>query len=293
MPQLLRVAGPLERHRAHLELRDPRRRIVDVVRQPIRSALLQSHERHKDRSRSDILRREHHSLSVAAADFDGDGDLDLAVVANDPEFGPAVRVLENVGASLGTVGFAPPVTYTVGATPQFLASADFNDDNKIDLVTVNSDAVAAEAAAGPTGGSVTVLLNTPASAQTAPCPAEITGDGDVNVLDLIELVMSFGPCEGCPADLNDDGVVNVLDVIELIMSFGPCPGTPCVWDVNGDGVVDRSDLQRVLANFGPCDGCPEDVNSDGVVDGSDVQAVATRFQPSAVDDGTVRAWPCP
>ena len=27
----------------------------------------------------------------------------------------------------------------------------------------------------------------------------------VNGLDLIELVMTFGPCEGCPADLDDDG----------------------------------------------------------------------------------------
>ncbi len=71
----------------------------------------------------------------------------------------------------------------------------------------------------------------------------------------------------------------MLDLIDLIMNFGPCPGTPCVWDVNGDGVVDESDVVAVTSNLGPCDGCPEDVNGDGVVDGSDVQAVATHFGP--------------
>ncbi len=115
-----------------------------------------------------------------------------------------------------------------------------------------------------------------------PCPWDLNGDGVVNVLDLIELVMSFGPCEGCPADINEDGTVNVLDLIALIMNFGPCPGTPCVWDVNGDGVVDQSDVQAVTSNLGPCEdpeNCPWDVNGDGVVNGTDVQAVATHFGP--------------
>ncbi len=115
-----------------------------------------------------------------------------------------------------------------------------------------------------------------------PCPWDLNGDGVVNVLDLIELVMSFGPCENCPADFDDDGFVNVLDLIPLIMNFGPCPGTPCGWDVNGDGVVDQSDVQAVTGNLGPCEdpeNCPWDVNSDGVVNGQDVQAVATHFGP--------------
>ena len=112
-----------------------------------------------------------------------------------------------------------------------------------------------------------------------PCPADVNGDGVVNVLDLIELLISFGPFENCSADLNDDGFVDVLDLIALLLNFGPCPGTPCVWDVNGDGVVDQSDLQQVVDNFGPCDGCPEDINGDGVVNGQDAAAVATHFGP--------------
>ncbi len=115
--------------------------------------------------------------------------------------------------------------------------------------------------------------------QGTPCPWDLNGDNIVNVLDLIELVMSFGPCEDCPADFDDDGFVNVLDLIALIMNFGPCPGTPCVWDVNGDGVVDQADVQAVTSNLGPCDGCPEDINGDGVVNGQDAAAVATHLGP--------------
>ncbi len=117
---------------------------------------------------------------------------------------------------------------------------------------------------------------------THKCPWDLNGDGVVNVLDLIELVMSFGPCEGCPADFDDDGFVNVLDLIALLLNFGPCPGTECVWDVNGDGIVDQLDVQAVINNLGPCedpDNCPWDVNGDGVVNGQDVAAVATHFGP--------------
>ncbi len=131
----------------------------------------------------------------------------------------------------------------------------------------------------PFTGQGQALTASHISAPLLTCPWDLNDDSVVNVLDLIDLVMSFGPCEDCPADFDDDGFVNVLDLIALIMSFGPCPGTECIWDVNGDGVVDQSDLQQVLDNFGPCDGCPEDVNGDGVVDGSDVQAVATHFGP--------------
>ncbi len=66
----------------------------------------------------------------------------------------------------------------------------------------------------------------PTSAQ--PCPADISGDATVNVLDLIDLLLCFGqpavpPCETGP-DTNGDGAVNVLDLIDLLLVFGTaCP----------------------------------------------------------------------
>ena len=59
------------------------------------------------------------------------------------------------------------------------------------------------------------------------CPQDINGDGDVNVLDLIELLLCFGQpaVPGCEAeDMNGDGTVNVLDLIDLLLVFGTsCP----------------------------------------------------------------------
>jgi hypothetical protein len=115
--------------------------------------------------------------------------------------------------------------------------------------------------------------------QGLPCPWDLSGNGNVDVVDLLMVIGSWGPCAGCPADFNEDGLVNVVDLLALIANFGPCPGVPCVWDVNGDGVVGQSDLQQVLDNFGDCDGCAEDVNGDGTVNGQDAAAVATHFGP--------------
>jgi hypothetical protein len=60
-----------------------------------------------------------------------------------------------------------------------------------------------------------------------PCPEDVNGDGVVNVLDLIELLLCFGQpaIPGCEAeDITGDGTVNVLDLIELLLEFGTvCP----------------------------------------------------------------------
>jgi hypothetical protein len=47
-----------------------------------------------------------------------------------------------------------------------------------------------------------------------------------------------------PADVNQDGQVDVQDLVEVIVAWGPNPGHPA--DVNGDGVVDVQDLVMVL-----------------------------------------------
>ncbi len=53
-------------------------------------------------------------------------------------------------------------------------------------------------------------------------PADVNGDGDINVLDLIDLLLCFGQpaALACEAeDVNNDGTVNVLDLIELLLAF--------------------------------------------------------------------------
>lgn len=49
-----------------------------------------------------------------------------------------------------------------------------------------------------------------------PCEGDVDGDGQVGILDLLELLGSFGACPDkgeCPADLDDDGFVGVSDLL--------------------------------------------------------------------------------
>lgn len=56
------------------------------------------------------------------------------------------------------------------------------------------------------------------------CPADINGDGTINVLDLIDMLLQFGMVGCSPTDVNGDGTTNVLDLIELLLLFGTsCP----------------------------------------------------------------------
>ena len=47
-------------------------------------------------------------------------------------------------------------------------------------------------------------------------------------------------------DANDDGMVDVLDLLQVILEWGPCPPTPCQSDLDGNGSVDVEDLLIVL-----------------------------------------------
>ena len=48
-------------------------------------------------------------------------------------------------------------------------------------------------------------------------------------------------------DVNGDGVVNTTDILELIASWGPCNG--CNADLDGNGDVDVGDLLIVIENW--------------------------------------------
>lgn len=54
------------------------------------------------------------------------------------------------------------------------------------------------------------------------CPADLNGDGSVDVLDLLAMLSAWGPCAGCGADLNSSGNVDVQDLLILLASWGMC-----------------------------------------------------------------------
>lgn len=54
------------------------------------------------------------------------------------------------------------------------------------------------------------------------CPADVNGDGAVDVQDLVEVILAWGSDEASP-DVNDDGIVDVQDLVEVILAWGACP----------------------------------------------------------------------
>ncbi|MHC4990038.1 MAG: hypothetical protein ACYTGC_03570, partial [Planctomycetota bacterium] len=58
----------------------------------------------------------------------------------------------------------------------------------------------------------------------------------------------------CPADIVEDKVVNVDDLVELILAWGPCPAPCppyCVGDIIPDCVVNVDDLVKLILDWGP------------------------------------------
>jgi len=53
-----------------------------------------------------------------------------------------------------------------------------------------------------------------------PCPADVTGDGVVDVLDLLQVLSQWGGSGS--ADITGDGIVDVLDLIAVLSAWGPC-----------------------------------------------------------------------
>ncbi len=60
------------------------------------------------------------------------------------------------------------------------------------------------------------------------CPGDLTGNGFVDVSDLLALLNEWGPCEepfepgGCPADLTGDCAVDISDLLALLGNWGDC-----------------------------------------------------------------------
>lgn len=57
---------------------------------------------------------------------------------------------------------------------------------------------------------------------TTSCNSDVTGDGLVNVSDVLALIGVWGPCSGCGEDIDGSGIVDVVDLLEVIGSWGPC-----------------------------------------------------------------------
>ena len=101
----------------------------------------------------------------------------------------------------------------IGSTPVFEPGYEYR-------ITVN-DSLRCEVNSQPAvqwddSYTITIL-------ESSSCPGDLNNDSVVGVVDLLEMLASWGQTTGPhPADLNDDGAVNVTDLLSLLANWGPC-----------------------------------------------------------------------
>ncbi len=167
------------------------------------------------------------SLS-ALGDIDGDGMGDLAVGAHLDDdgviAGGAVWVLSL--HTDGTVNSYQKISSTEGGFTGKLDGFDVFGTSMASLGDLDGDGVG-DLAVGATGdddggnnhGAVWVLfLN-----GVPTCPADLDGNNDVGVKDLLILLGAWGPNPGHAADFDGNGEVGVPDLLVLLANWGPCP----------------------------------------------------------------------
>jgi hypothetical protein len=109
----------------------------------------------------------------------------------------------------------PPIAASIGVNVSYSISS-------LDRVRVFSNLIANV----PVGGDASPSWGA-APNDDVPCPGDVDGDGDVGVVDFLELLGAWGMCldapRRCPTDLDGNGMIDVVDVLELLARWGPCP----------------------------------------------------------------------
>lgn len=94
-----------------------------------------------------------------------------------------------------------------------VAIGDVNDDGALDYMisSVGNDD------GGTDIGRVYVIAG-----EFFPCPADLDGDGNVGLSDLLALLAAWGSKPNGPPDLDGDGNVGLGDLLILLADWGPC-----------------------------------------------------------------------
>ena len=78
-------------------------------------------------------------------------------------------------------------------------------------------------ASGGSDGAILLWDTAPETPEPPRLAADVNGDGQVNIQDLVWVAGAFGqqvPEEGDPADVNGDGIVNIQDLVAVAAAFG-------------------------------------------------------------------------
>lgn len=70
--------------------------------------------------------------------------------------------------------------------------------------------------------------------------------------DFARFCQADAPCPQCQADIDGDDNVGIGDLLIVLAQWGPCP-PECFADIDGDGTVGILDLLNLLGAWGPCE----------------------------------------
>ena len=72
------------------------------------------------------------------------------------------------------------------------------------------------------GLAVAAVLCLAGTASAIECPGDTNFDGQVDVVDLLNVLQTWG-FPTTHTDFDQDGIVTVLDLLILLSFWGPCP----------------------------------------------------------------------
>jgi len=158
---------------------------------------------------------------VVAIDADDDGDMDIVMTA--PNAQTSLVLLRNDGGSSGLVGGLNGITWSKqamnsGNPLSDIEPIDVNDDKDIEKQAI----VGVGGAPNLRGELAGMMVQTNILLDIDCASADLDGDGEITVEDLLIILAAWGPCPGCDEDLDGDGEVRVADLLILIDDWGPC-----------------------------------------------------------------------
>jgi hypothetical protein len=182
-------------------------------------------------------------------DVNGDGAEDVAT-ANSSQNNGAILLGDGAG------GLAPPVTMPTDPFPLATDLGDLDGDGDLDWLT---SSFGGDWFVFTNDGSGTFTFDQELLApQAASCAVfvDIDNDADLDLALIDELedvvILHLNDGNGVPGDLDGDGEVGILDFLQLLGAWGPCPGCPpfCPGDLDFDCGVNVNDFLILLANWG-------------------------------------------
>ena len=100
------------------------------------------------------------------------------------------------------------------------------------------------------GTMVNIAFDSPLPPQTGEVGVELFLPGEGAPIRQVTTLIPGGDAVECDADVSGDGEVNVTDLLAIIDQWG---STDSDADINGDGIVNVTDLLIVVGNWGTCE----------------------------------------